>query len=165
MIRKNISLYISVVFVGAFAFIFACSDDHIPNSPNEPFLFTDIEISNDVIPIPGTIFTAGQLVSFDFKVAYTLAPEEVKKRDDIVLFIDFLAFDALSDSFLVSSQIMFLSANSDIFKISPSVDIPGINVSTQQNVRRLVLCVSLFNIDSFEIYADDRRVWGILRVP
>jgi len=79
--------------LGTAGLVGSCTDDSIPTSPSPPFLFSQLEISKDTSPIPGTTMSQG-LHTVRFSVAYTLAPQDDKGRATLGLFAFAVSTDA-----------------------------------------------------------------------
>jgi hypothetical protein len=79
-------LILAVVFMQS-----GCKNDE-PTAPSEPFLITRAEITRNLSPLPSLVLGKGQVTTFKYQVAYTLAPPDTGNNS--IVFSGFYGFDA-----------------------------------------------------------------------
>jgi hypothetical protein len=161
MFYKKFKLLFLFVLLGVLAFVLACSETEIPNTPEEPFLLSLINISSDLTPRPFTTLSVGQSLTFSFKVSYTLAPQEASNRGNLRLDVGFLGIDSNGNSFSVVNPFAVeqfsLTANKGSFPVSATIVIPATNPNTQLNAVTLDLVAIFFDTstNTFSNIRDD----------
>jgi hypothetical protein len=68
-----------------------CTNDE-PTAPSQPFLLTRAEITRNLSPLPSLVLGGGQLTTFKYQVAYTLAPPDTGSNS--IVFSGFYGYDA-----------------------------------------------------------------------
>ena len=92
----TLSRFLTILAIAAVAAIGAgCSKDDLPATPPPPFLFSDVRLQKDIVPLPGTFLQHGKNTTVRFNVAYTLAPEIAKNRSNLRLFLNLYGEDSV----------------------------------------------------------------------
>ena len=65
-----------------------CEDDAIPTFAPPPYLFSNISITKECNPVPGSALRPGSTVNLRFSVAYTLDPNDFQNRAGLGMFIN-----------------------------------------------------------------------------
>jgi hypothetical protein len=137
MFYKNDHWLFCAALLGIIIFGLGCSETDIPLTSEAPFLFTDIELTNNISPTPDTRLTRGSRVDFSVGIAYTLAPQEDSKRQNLFIRTRFIKRFGVADTdttVLVLSD-MDINAASGILIESQSIVIPNDAVRMQVWVR------------------------------
>jgi hypothetical protein len=77
-----------LLVVGIALILGGCKEDDIPATPDPPFLFTEMILSNGVTPDPSKTLAVGQNVTTSFQINYTLSPQDDQGRSKLALFAD-----------------------------------------------------------------------------
>jgi len=97
MLYRNCRWWFGVVLLSLLALALGCSETDIPQSPEAPFLLTDVVFTNDISPRPFTTLRPGQAVNFDVGTAYTLAPDDGGNIRSLAITLDFDVVDSNAD--------------------------------------------------------------------
>lgn len=96
MSRHFFALVAALTLIVVPALIMSCTDDDIATTPSPPFLFTDMIISKNITPRPGTTLKVGDSVTVRFQVDYTLATSDDNTKSTLGIFGDIYSEDVNS---------------------------------------------------------------------
>ncbi|MCI0699302.1 hypothetical protein L0337_45780 [candidate division KSB1 bacterium] len=124
MFNKTCRLLGSAVWFCASIVVLGCSETDIPNTPEAPFLFTDVEFAQSTSPQLGTTLSRGSTINFNVGIAYTLAPEDDRDRQNITVAVLFQSISATDTVDLAFSQ-KPVSAASGLVTESQQITLPN----------------------------------------
>jgi hypothetical protein len=154
---KSLSLVLCLAAAGLLG---SCTDDSIPSSPSPPYLFSDLRISKNISPVPGTTMSRGSNVTLRFEVAYTLGPGHDAMFNKLAIFADAYSSDS-TGAFL--AVLKSLGATPPALNSVSTVAAESLNFTVPQNARFITLETyidSLPPLTNF-VVSIDTKVWPV----
>jgi hypothetical protein len=81
------------LLVAAAGLLVGCEEEDNPATPAPPFLFSNIALSKESMPRPGTPLSVGQNVLLRYKVSHTLNNGDNAQQSDMAVFVNIFGRD------------------------------------------------------------------------
>jgi hypothetical protein len=85
------------VLFAAAGLLVGCEEEDNPATPAPPFLFSNLTLSKETLPRPGTFLSVGQNVLLRYKVSHTLNSGDNAQQSNMAVFVNIFGRDAVGN--------------------------------------------------------------------